>query len=317
MNCLVLANGDLKNHVTDEGEQLQAGLEAVGWTLAGFGYGDGCVDVPTLLKRHQPRIVLISAREDWDASSPGCFDKRCSFNRISALASHRDIFKVSVVKDCPGVYDRRRGWCEEIKTDAALLYYHPESMLAVSPWLAQYRLMRTWHTIDAERCCELLQSEEPRKNCVVSGANHPAVYPLRSLVVRKAHKIGFDVLTHPGYEIRRCDSARYQSELAKYKVHLATASIYGFSLRKIIETVAVGTVPITNLPAYDELPEIDGALHRVDSNIATSSLKLIAQDLAERWNSPERLEWARRCWDFYDWRVRTKALSDGLLQTAR
>jgi hypothetical protein len=35
MSKLVLANIDYRRHMTDEGEQLQAGLEAAGWILAG------------------------------------------------------------------------------------------------------------------------------------------------------------------------------------------------------------------------------------------------------------------------------------------
>lgn len=311
MTGLVLANIDLRKHVTDEGEQLQAGLEQAGWTLAGFGYGDGCVDVPTLLDRHKPRIVLIAAREDWDERSPGCFDRRCSFRRIHVLASRPDIFKVQVVKDCPGPVDRRKRWCEEIKASAVLLYYHPDSMLAVSPWLRDYPLIRTWHTVDGELCRKIIETSGVRALGAVSGARSP-VYPLRSMAADNAAWLGLDVLQHPGYRVRRSHSAEYLKTLAQYKVHVATCSVYGFALRKIVESVAVGCVPLTNLPSFDVLPEIDGSLVRVASDIHAGSLRQSIHQQAAEYNTETRLEWARRCWEFYDWRVRGKALSQEL-----
>lgn len=114
MTCLVLANWDHRNHITDEGLQLELGLELAGWTLAGYRYSNGCVeipqDVPQLLDYYKPKVVLVSAREDWDYDSPGCFDKRCAFVGIEELAKRSDIFKIAVVKDCPGAYDRRKAW---------------------------------------------------------------------------------------------------------------------------------------------------------------------------------------------------------------
>lgn len=307
---LVLANIDLCNHVTSEGEQLQSGLEAAGWTLAGFGYGDGCVDVPTLLERQQPRIVLVTAREDWDETSTGCFNKHCSFKRIDALASHHDIFKVAVVKDCPGAVDRRKGWCEEIKADAVVIYYHEQSMLKVSPWLKDYRLIRTWHSIDSEFTSNL-NLIKPRANGIVTGAVSSA-YPLRQLATQRADWFGLDTKKHPGYKPNGPQTQDYLRHLSKYKVHLATASMWGFSLRKIFESVAVGCTPITNLPSYDELPEIDSALIRIPDSIKPESLRAVIDEAVNAWDQQQRLFFASRCWEFYDWRVRGKALSEEL-----
>lgn len=313
MTGLVLANSDYKFHVTSEGEQLQAGLEAAGWTLAGFGYGDGCVDVPTLLERHQPRLVFVTAREDWDETSAGCFNKHCSFKRIGALASHSDIFKVAVVKDCPGNFDRRKAWCEEIKADAVVIYYHEQSMVKVSPWLKDYPLVRTWHTVDRDLCQRILDAVKWRAGAVVSGAKS-TVYPLRSMAFENASRIGLATLPHPGYGIRRCHTAEYLRDLSHYKVHLATASIHGFALRKLFESVAVGCVPVTNLPSTDILPEIDGSLVQIPSDVSPDDLKLIVSTNVEDYNQSERLEWAKKCWDFYDWRVSGKALSEEIMR---
>lgn len=317
--ALVLANRDYQNHVTDEGEQLQEGLREAGWTLAGFGYDDGCIDVPSLLDRHQPRIVLVSAREDWDERSEGCFDRRCSFRRIDALAARSDVFKVAIVKDSPGPVDRRRRWCQEIKADAILLYYHPTSMVAVSPWLRDYPLIRTWHSVDAGVCLPLLENGPPRSAAVVSGAKSTA-YPLRSLAFQHASQIGLSTMLHPGYRQRCCHTPEYLKSLAAYKVHIATASVYGFALRKIVESVAVGCVPITDLPEFDTLPEIDGALVRIRSSATIRDFRRIVQQQVDGYDSEQRIEWVRKCLAFYDWRTRGKDLSEkllGLLPSAR
>ena len=72
-----------------------------------------------------------------------------------------------------------------------------------------------------------------------------------------------DLLEHPGYGNPGSQVETYVKALREYRVHLATASKYGFALRKIIESVAIGCTPVTNLPTYDVLPEIDGALKRI------------------------------------------------------
>jgi hypothetical protein len=94
---------------------------------------------------------------------------------------------------------------------------------------------------------------------MVSGAASNA-YPLRQRVIRDALDLGVDVLRHPGYGNQGPRTPEYMRHLAGYKVHVATASMYGFALRKIIESVAMGCTVVTDLPAYDVLPEIDGAL---------------------------------------------------------
>jgi hypothetical protein len=54
--------------------------------------------------------------------------------------------------------------------------------------------------------------------------------------------------------------------------HVATASSYHFALRKIIESVACGCTPVTNLPAYDVLPEIDPVLVRIDDDATEAQI---------------------------------------------
>jgi hypothetical protein len=97
---------------------------------------------------------------------------------------------------------------------------------------------------------------------------------------------------------------------------VATASRYGFALRKIVESVAMGATPITDLPAYDVLPEIDQALVRI-SPVATLAELKEAIDTAERaWNLDRALYFAESARHFYDYRKIGKRL-DRLILEAR
>ena len=84
---------------------------------------------------------------------------------------------------------------------------------------------------------------------------------------------------------------------------VATASRFHFALRKIIESVAVGCAPITNLPAWDVLPEIDEALVRVPDSISTSDLRSVIDEAERAWDLDRARHFAARACDFYDYRA--------------
>lgn len=307
MSKIFLSNRDYRNHLTDEGEQLQLGLEAAGWTLVGFGYGDGCRDVPTLLARHQPSAVLIADKRDWDPSSPGAFRKDIGFENLSHLQKHPELFKICVVKDAGGMQDYHRRFCEEVQASAILTYYHDRSVRPLNPWMMGYPTIRTYHSVDF-----LLRYETVnRKRAVVSGALS-GVYPLRQMAVLNAGRLGLTILRHPGYSNRGSRTADYLKEISGYKVHVATASRFGFALRKIIESVLVGTTPVTDLPEYDVLPGIDKALVRISPNVSVAELK-DAIDYAERtWDAEERRQYAEAAAKLYDFRATGKALDSAI-----
>lgn len=321
---LVLANVDYSGgdglsggHTSDEGSQLQRGLEHAGWKLVGAGYGDGCRDVPTLLDRYVPEAVFVQDPRDWDPEHDGSFRKDVGFHRIEALRSRPDIFRVCIVKDAGSVRPYQERCCREIGPDAVLVYYAPATVLALNPWLATTRLIRIYHSVDGE-LCRNFDLGRPRRKAVVTGATS-AAYPVRTRVMREAAKskrLGIDVVGHPGYHNRGAHTPDYLAMLAGYRVHVATASIYGFALRKIIESVAVGCTPVTNLPASDPLPEIDGALVRVSSSAGVGEV-MKAVDKADRaWQLAERLAWAELAQRWYDWRAAGVRLNAELEQAA-
>lgn len=310
---LLLANIDYAMHTTDEGEQLQRGLEAAGWVLAGFGFGDGCRDVPTLIERYKPSYVLVQDKRDWD-STCGAFRRGLEFERLGFLAECHDIFKLAVVKDAGSVVAYHQRFCEEIGADAVVTYYHDESVLKVAKFLEGYRRVRTYHSVDVRRVPEFVGLRMQRP--MVSGAVS-SVYPLRQRVVRLAPILGCDVFAHPGYGNRGSETVKYLQTLSRYKVHVATASAYGFALRKIIETVACGATPITDLPAYDVLPGIDGALIRIDPGINNASLSGVMRGAVATWNDAERRHYADAARRFYDWRDIGRRLDSLIMECSK
>jgi len=256
--------------------------------------------------------VLVADRRDWDPASPGSFRKDIGFTDLSELARHVEIFKLCVVKDAGGMQDYHRRFCEDIGADAIVTYYHDQSVRPLNPWMFRYETIRTYHSVDAT-----LEIEWPpqRKSAAVSGAISDA-YPLRRAVALNRKTVRVDVINHPGYSNRGCVTPKYLNYLSQYRVHVATASRFGFALRKIIESVMMGTIPVTNLPAYDELPMIDGALVRISNNATLNEIQAAIEYADRAWNIEERANYAALARAFYDFRATGKALDAAIAAAA-
>ncbi len=303
---IVLANIDYRTHMSSEGNEFQIGLRSAGWTLTGAGF-DECKHVPELLDRYKPEAVVVHDKRDWDPKSSICFRGGIGFTRLDALASYGGGHKLAVVKDAGTDIYYHRQFCEEIRADAVITYYHERSVTRLSPWLQNYPLIRTYHSVDSNIAAQVSFNNQ-RAGSVVSGAQS-TVYPLRNMVIDHARDIGCSVLRFPGYGNRRCYTPRYLTEISQYRVHIATASSYQFALRKIIESVAVGTTPVTDLPAWDELPEIDAALIRIPSNVTWHEVRDVVEHADRTWNAEERAEFAAKANRFYDYRAIGERLS--------
>lgn len=306
---IVLANRDYITHTSDEGQQLQFGLQHAGWTLCGTGYGDDCHDVAALLDRHLPEAVFVQDMRDMDPANDGCYDKTVGFHNLSALRDYPG-FVVAPLKDAGSMHDYQRRFLDDIGADACVIYYHPQSVLAAGDWAGR-RFIRTWHSADAELIGEIPMAAD-RKRGIVTGAIGKRVYPVRSKVFRHADRVGIDTLKHPGYGNAGRHTPDYLRTLAGYKVHVATASKYGFALRKIIESVAVGCTPVTDLPEYDVLPEIDGALLRIRPGAALWEVTDAVNRAERQWDLDERMAWAEKARKWYDWRAMGTRLSNAI-----
>lgn len=310
MNKTVLANIDYRHHMTDEGDQLQEGLALAGWKLEGWGYPGERVDVHDILSANRPDVVFVQDVRDWREGSPGAFNPNVSFKNIHALAK-AECKVVTVVKDAGSRVDYQRDFYREIDADAAVIYYHPRSVLELSPWLCGQTLVRTYHSIDAEKC-RLVVNKRQRKRAIVSGAINQYVYPIRLEIARNATRYGVDVMGHPGYGNFGTFTPEYLDHLSEYKVSVATASRYGFALRKIIESVAVGCTPVTNLPAYDVLPEIDEALVRIPLHPVQNEISAAIDKADREWDFDRAIYFSERARAFYNWQAVGQRLSDNI-----
>lgn len=302
---IVLANRDYGPtsdgwgaHTTDEGLQLQQGLEAAGWHLCGIGYDDGCADVAELLRRHKPEAVFVQDVRDWLSTCGICFRKDLDFTNLQAL---RDVRAFTVCKDAWGWADEHR-WVSHMIRAKGIMHYYAADVVAkcAADWIKPYPLMRIHHSIDADLCSELWTTD--RKRGCVTGARSD-VYPLRMRAIDAAAMLKLDTRRHPGYGNKGADTPNYLRWVAGYRVHVATASKWEVAFRKIIESVALGCTPVTNLKASDVLPEIDGALIRVRTDCSVFELQHVIDRADAEWDAEERLDWARKAWAYYDWRI--------------
>jgi hypothetical protein len=301
---VVLANRDYETHMSTEGNELQLSLEYAGWWLSGRGY-DGVQDCREIIERYQPQMIFVQDCRDWLPTSEICYRKDGAFTNLAAIGES-GIPAFTVLKDAAGWHETQF-WCASmIHATALALYYHPAVVDNVAPWSRHYPKIRMHHTIDISVLPPAL--DRPRRRGLVSGAR-ASCYPVREMAFDQAGYLSIDVLPHPGYGNYRSFTPGYLETLVNYKVHVATASDYGFALRKIIESVACGCTPITNLPEIDILPAIDDALIRIPSTISKSRLRQIIDEAEYQWNVEERLEYARRARHYYDWRVMGQRLS--------
>lgn len=301
---LVLANQQYHTHMTDEGLQLQLGLQSAGWTLVGPGYDEN-TDVRRILREYQPTNVFVQDKRDWDPDS-GCHSATpdLKYKYLNALATSDA--KVSVVvKDAgPDDCDYHRHFCEETDADGVVIYYHPLSVLKFSPWLQRYRLVRIHHSIHPDHIPTFNPASKRFPVCGSGaiGARTTDVYPLRARIAERASQFGMIWLKHPGYKnTTGPDTPKYLTFLNSFKVSFATASSYGFSLRKIIESVACGCTVVTDLPSYDVLPEIDRALVRITPDISDTDLKLTLSDAVASWDEAGRRLWAEKAIRYYSY----------------
>lgn len=306
---IILGNSSYPNHMTDEGDQLQRSLADAGWVLC----GDGERNVIKLLDRHQPEIVFVQDVRDWHKSQGGSFGRKdLHYDNCEALKDHPS-FKVTPVKDAGSCIEFQRDFAASIGLNAAVVYYHPKSVLNHSTWLKNTPLIRHYHTVDSVLTSQLCLNKD-RKRAIVTGALNERVYPLRGRIFRLAQQIGVTTKKHPGYSNTGSDTPAYLKEISGYKVHVKTASDYGFALRGIVESVACGCTCVTNLPDYDVLPEIDGALIRIPSDATDKDIRRAVDRAEAEWSHEKAMVYAAKANDYYDYRKAGLRLSENIIR---
>lgn len=297
-------------HMTDEGAQLQNGLQTAGYTMWGRQYPNAATDVVRILRDASPGVAVIQDKREWDPARPGCFDKEAAFQHVAALQADNRIFKVTVCKDAHHDPEYHAAFAADIGCHAWITYYHPDSICRLAPYLRRQHLLRTWHSINPEFVPPF--TDQDRRGCLLSGNATPRYYPLRARLVKNAAYLPLEVRAHPGYHADGSDTNDYLFALSHYKVAICTASRLGYALRKLIEATACGCRVITDLPAYDVLPEIDENLVRISPDIKLHDMAQLINRLAAEYDPAQQEHYAKRACRFYDYRQRGFALAQAI-----
>lgn len=292
-------------HMTSENTELRDGLVRAGWSVF-HEPSDAIVDGATRLFFLDPRDWRIDTKRNY---ARGIEDAKVlrSFTGPKAL----------VCKDAWNDTAWQSAFADAMGAGTLVHYYDRGGIVARCPWTSAYRFVRTWHSVDAGLCrAAFAANEAGRGRAILTGHLGPEFYPLRTAVAGMAREWGIRVRRHPTYRNDRgSDTPAYLREIAAYKVHVATASICGVALRKIAESVAVGCVPVTDLPASEVMPGIDGALRRVPPGAPLADVKAAIDDAERTWDRDERLAWAAKAWEWYDWRAVGARLDAALCET--
>lgn len=296
-----LAVESMKRHTSDEGWQIFAGLEAAGYKICGHLLPTNETDIPHILSVFSPGTLVVQDRREWDINPRDYRDRFSKFTHIERLKKHPEVFKVAVLKDA----HQRPNWykegAEEVDLHGWVVYYHPRIVKHLAPYVREKHLIRTYHSIDANL---VPLSSQERTGGVVSGFSLPAVYPMRLRMMAGHNKLPqMTCIGHPGYHKDGSLTPTYLKLLSRFKVSICTSSIYGYSLRKIVESVACGCRVITDLPSDDVLPEIDENLVRVDSNITVEEMAKLLHTLYREYDPYIQQRYARKAMDFYDYRA--------------
>lgn len=299
---LLLGAASLDRHMTSEGWQLQRGLEHAGYTPCGRGMHYDETNCHEILNHFDPSIVVIQDKREWDGqtqSSQG--DRQSRFERLEALRSAENVFKVTVLKDAHQRVEYHRQSAEEMGVHAWIIYYHPRLIHFLAPFTRPRHLIRVWHSVDTNEVP--VYRAKNRRGCLVSGALSSA-YPLRVRLARNFRQLSdCDVLPHPGYHARGSATPRYLHQLSRYKVAVCTSSIYGYSLRKIVEATACGCRVLTDLPLDEALPEIDGNLTRIEPHAPLKKIARLLQEMIDGYTTEQQEYYAEAAKRFYDYRA--------------
>lgn len=310
----MLAVEAMNRHTADAGAQLQWGLAEAGYTLCGYQLPIDMVQVPLILETLRPGIVVVQDKREWEGHTArqltASYCKQMRFQAIEALIRRKDVFKLTVLKDAHGRPAYHRQSALEIDCHAWIIYYHPQIVKHVAPYVRIKDCIRTYHSVNSRDVPAY--TDRGRGECILSGA-FSAYYPLRVKVLKNLiHLPLVTVKRHPGYRATGCATPQYLKVLSCFKVAICTSSRLGYSLRKIIEATACGCRVITDLPTDDVMPAIDENLVRVSPSINVLHLKKLIEDLVNGYDPTFQREMAGRACDWYDYRIVGKRLTTAI-----
>jgi len=308
-----LAVESMRRHMTDEGWQIFAGLEHAGYSLYGARLPNCDTNVANIV-RLNPKVVVVQDKREWDVSPRDFRDKAACFKNVEELRNRSDIFKITILKDAHQRPDYHKESADGMGAHAWIVYYHPTIVKHVAGYVRPKHLIRTYHTLDKDLVPGF---STKRSGTLISGAVSGA-YPWRKKLVT-SHKLLRDarVVKHPGYHMSGCQTPVFLRQLNSVKVSICTSSIYGYVLRKVIESVACGCVVITDLPHDEVLPEIDPCLVRVPTDMPIVKLNNLIVRLYDEYDIEKQRMYAEKAKAYYDFRVSGIRLANDIEQLRR
>ena len=302
----------MRDHMTDEGWQLFDGLayhRKNGYILHGYGLPTipDSMKVDEIISFYRDRNVRIDSvvlqdKREWDIP-PGrrsFREKQSKWYNVDTLKKHKDIFKLTVLKDSHQQPNYHRDSAEEIDCHCWIIYYHPRIVSHLASYLRPEDCIRVYHSLNPYHVPSF---NFKREGCIISGAVSDA-YPLRKRLFRDTASLyKTTAYTHPGYHRNGCETPDYLKLLSRYKVAICTASRYGYALRKIIEATAVGCKVLTDLPHDDTMPEIDENLYRIHPETTTREISLIIKDLCNTYEPSRQMLLAQRAINYYNYQT--------------
>lgn len=305
------------SHMTDEGWQLQLGLNQAGYDLVGKGFTHQATDVSAEVDRDRPSVAIVQDKREWDdQESAACLNRGLSFHNFERMASDDRVFRVTVCKDAQANPPYHRAASAELAAHAWICYYHPDMVATLAPYVRREHLVRTWHSVNPSDVPEY--SPHGREMCLLSGAINAEVYPFRTRLHASVRKMpGVHFLPHPGYHARGHRTPDYLEVLSRYRVSICTASIYGYTLRKIIESTACGCRVLTDLPPDDILPEIDGNLVRISPEASVEEVYETVRKMDGEYDAERQRQFAERAVGFYDFWRRGRELASAIEELRR
>lgn len=296
-----------ERHMTDEGYQLQLGMSASGYVLTGNGLTLAVDDTREVVELN-PEVVILQDKREWDIGSDICWDKNANFKNIELLRSRDDIFKVTVLKDSQHNPEYHMESAREIGCHAWIIYYHPEIVTHLAPYVRPEHVIRTYHMLNPNDVPGY--SSDRLDMAILSGATNSDVYPMRTRLYRSMGMPNVYVKCHPGYKPRGHRTPEYLRELSRFKVAICTSSKYGYALRKIIEAAACGCKVITDLPRDEVMPEIEDAIVRVEPTISAGEVSSLVDALCREYDSQTHAAISSNAIRFYSYTRQCAAISE-------
>lgn len=308
---LFMGVSSMQQHMTDEGWQLALSFSAGGYELGGHDLPINETNARLLALRSKAGVIVLQDKREWDVDRGSFRDPLARFSELHYLRNNSDLFKLTILKDSHQNPPYHRASADEIHAHGWVVYYHPDIVAHLAPYVRREDLIRTYHSLDPWVVPEFTNLLRPG-GALISGAVSTA-YPLRRRLIRELKYLPVtDVLKHPGYHRNGCDTPSYLRVLSKYKVAICTCSKYGYLLRKIIEATACGCVVITDLPSDEVVPEIDGNLVRVHPTTTSREVGQLVKQAVDTYDAERQREYAAKAVAYFDYRAVGRRLVDSI-----